>query len=105
MVSARWMRNVNERTRLSLYADFLYPLASDSTLEDFYREKPEGEFCPELMAARTRVWEVRNVPKGSGLGTSSILSAACVKAVFEFMGIAYTEEDLYGQYNHQGHHK
>ena len=44
--------------RLSLYADFLYPLASDSTLEDFYREKPEGEFCPELTAARTRVWEV-----------------------------------------------
>lgn len=40
--------------------------------------------------------EVTNVPKGSGLGTSSILSAACVKAVFEFMGIAYTEEDLYG---------
>ena len=39
--------------------------------------------------------EVTNVPKGSGLGTSSILSAACVKAVFEFMGISYTEEDLY----------
>ena len=33
--------------------------------------------------------------KGSGLGTSSILSAACVKAVFEFMGISYTEEELY----------
>ena len=55
---ADYDRNVNERTRLSLYADFLYPLASDSTLEDFYREKPEGEFCPELTAARTRVWEV-----------------------------------------------
>ena len=39
--------------------------------------------------------EVTNVPKRSGLGKSSILSAACVKAVFEFMGIAYTEEDLY----------
>lgn len=39
--------------------------------------------------------EVTNVPKGSGLGTSSILSAACVKAVFEFMGISYTEEELY----------
>ena len=39
--------------------------------------------------------EVTNVPKGSGLGTSSILSAACVKTVFEFMGIEYTEEDLY----------
>ena len=39
--------------------------------------------------------EVTNVPKGSGLGRSSILSAACVKAVFEFMGIEHTEEDLY----------
>ena len=39
--------------------------------------------------------EVTNVPKGSGLGTSSILSAACVKAVFEFMGVEHTEDDLY----------
>lgn len=38
---------------------------------------------------------VTNVPKGSGLGTSSILSAACVKAIFEFMGIEHTEADLY----------
>ena len=39
--------------------------------------------------------QVRGVPKGSGLGTSSILSAACVKAVFGFLGIAHTEEELY----------
>ena len=39
--------------------------------------------------------EVTNVPKGSGLGTSSILSAACVKAIFEFLGILHEEEDLY----------
>lgn len=39
--------------------------------------------------------EVVNVPKGSGLGTSSILSAACVKAIFEFMGIVHTEKDIY----------
>ena len=39
--------------------------------------------------------EVTNVPKGSGLGTSSILSGACVKALFEFMGVSYTEADLY----------
>ena len=39
--------------------------------------------------------EVTNVPKGSGLGTSSILSAACVKAIFEFMGIEHSEDDLY----------
>ena len=39
--------------------------------------------------------EVVGVPKGSGLGTSSILAAACVKAILEFLGIAYTESDLY----------
>ena len=43
---------VNEKTRLSLYADFLYPLAGRSTLEAFYQEKPEGEFCKELKTAR-----------------------------------------------------
>lgn len=48
---------VNEKVRLSLYGDFLYPLAADSTLEDFYRENPEGTFCPELMAAREKIWE------------------------------------------------
>lgn len=49
---------VNEKTRLSLYADFLYPLAEDATLESFYLEKPEGEFCPELTEARKHVWDV-----------------------------------------------
>lgn len=47
---------VNDKVRLSLYGDFLYPLAADSTLEQFYKEKPEGEFCEELKAARTQVW-------------------------------------------------
>ena len=49
--------HVNEITRLSLYVDFLYPLASDSTLEQFYLEKPEGSFCPELKVAREKVWK------------------------------------------------
>ncbi len=49
---------VNDKTRLSLYADFLYPLAEDSTLENFYLEKPEGEFCDELTEARKHVWNV-----------------------------------------------
>lgn len=48
---------VNETVRLSLYGDFLYPLASDSTLEQFYNEAPEGEFCDELKNAREKVWE------------------------------------------------
>ena len=39
--------------------------------------------------------EVTGVPKGSGLGTSSILSGACVKTIFDFFGVAYTESELY----------
>ena len=48
---------VNEKVRLSFYADFLYPLAEDSTLEQFYKEQPEGELSPELDAAREKIWE------------------------------------------------
>ena len=39
--------------------------------------------------------EVIDVPKGSGLGTSSILAAACAKAILSFFEIPYTEDDLY----------
>ncbi|MCC8163232.1 MAG: bifunctional fucokinase/L-fucose-1-P-guanylyltransferase [Lachnospiraceae bacterium] len=48
---------INENARLSFYADFLYPLASGSSLEQFYKEQPEGEFTPQLHACRTALWE------------------------------------------------
>ena len=48
---------VNDRVRLSLYGDFQYPMAADSTLEQFYKEKPEGEYSDELTACRTAVWD------------------------------------------------
>ncbi|MCR4589549.1 MAG: bifunctional fucokinase/L-fucose-1-P-guanylyltransferase [Lachnospiraceae bacterium] len=48
---------VNDHVRLSFYADFLYPLAEDSTLDLFYKEKPEGDFSPELKEARERIWD------------------------------------------------
>ena len=51
---------VNGETCLSLYADFLYPLATDSTLEDFYIQKPENKFNEALKRARTKVWNVLN---------------------------------------------
>ena len=52
-----YTKYVNDTVRLSLYGDFLYPLAEDSTLEGYYQEKPEGSFCPELHDARSVVWE------------------------------------------------
>lgn len=48
---------VNSKVRLSLYTDFLHPLAADTVKEDFLNETPEGEICPELIAARNTVWE------------------------------------------------
>lgn len=53
----KYRRYVNEKVRLSLYADFLYPLGSQATLEKFYKEKPEGEFSEELTQCRKAVWE------------------------------------------------
>lgn len=49
---------VNDVVRLSLYADFIYPLAAESTLEHYYAEVPEGEFCEELHEARTLIWSI-----------------------------------------------
>jgi fucokinase len=53
----KYDRFVNERSRVSFYGDFLYPLASSSTLEQYYREKPEGEFTEELKSCRREIWE------------------------------------------------
>ena len=47
---------VNDCVRLSLYGDFQYPMATDSTLEQFYNEKPEGSYSEELKVCRTAVW-------------------------------------------------
>lgn len=46
----------NEEARISFYGDFLYPLASDATLEDFYKEAAEGELNEALHECRTQIW-------------------------------------------------
>ena len=48
---------VNDQVRISFYGDFLYPLASDSTLEQYYEEKPEGEDSAQLRQCRKLIWE------------------------------------------------
>jgi fucokinase len=54
-----------------------------------------SEILTELGGGFEMHSEVVGVPKGSGLGTSSILAAASIKAIFEFTGIRYTGELLY----------
>lgn len=48
---------VNDRARISFYGDLLYPLAGASTLEQYYKEKPEGDYTEELHDCRTKIWE------------------------------------------------
>ena len=78
---------VNDRVRLSLYGDFQYPLATDSTLESFYTEKPEGEYSPELKECRTQLWSVlRGYPlKLLRLAPAKFIHFGTTKEILELM--------------------
>ncbi len=52
----RFDRFVNETTRLSFYGDFVYPMASGSTLESYLEETPEGAMSCDLLACRREIW-------------------------------------------------
>ncbi len=53
----KYARFVNETARISFYGDFLYPLAGDATIADYYREAAEGTLNDELHDCRTLIWE------------------------------------------------
>lgn len=57
IVQEKYDRFVNDKARISFYGDFLYPLASKATLEQYLKEKAEGEICQELLACRREIWE------------------------------------------------
>ncbi|MEY8337947.1 L-fucokinase [Lachnospiraceae bacterium 62-35] len=48
---------VNSKVCLNFYADFVYPLAENSTLEEFYKESPENGFSDELRECRKIIFE------------------------------------------------
>lgn len=73
--------------KAALIACGVIPLQKDGqTLEEILRKLGGGIYLST---------QVINVPKGSGLGTSSILAGACVKGIHEFLGIQLTQEQLY----------
>lgn len=53
------------------------------------------EICRRLGGGISLSTRVVGIPQGSGLGTSSILSGACVKGLFEFLGRKTSEEEIY----------
>lgn len=54
----KFAKFANEKSRLSFYADFVYPMARDSSIDRFYLEKPEGSYTDELKNCRTVLWQV-----------------------------------------------
>lgn len=49
---------VSEEARISFYGDFLYPLAKESTLEQYFKEAAEGVINDRLLACRKQIWNV-----------------------------------------------
>ena len=48
----------NKNVCLNFYADFVYPLASDGTLEEYQKEAPESGYSEELTDCRNEIWKV-----------------------------------------------
>ena len=48
---------VNAHLAPSLYVDFFYPLADESTFEDYLKEVPEGSMSAELLELRRKIWD------------------------------------------------
>lgn len=92
---------INSVTRLSLYGDFLYPLAADSTLEAFYNEAPEGEFCDELHDARTVIWNILSPysMKLLNLAPAKFIHFGTTKEVMHLMNEGWKEYEALGWNN------
>lgn len=77
----------------------------DWTLSDTQNQKPDSSNGSEQLTEILRNMgggiylstSVEGVPKGSGLGTSSILAGACAKAIAEFTGTSSNNDDLFKQ--------
>jgi fucokinase len=57
--------------------------------------KPLGEILDEIGGGFYLSTEVLDIPRGSGLGTSSILAGAAIKTLYKFFGLDFTDDELY----------
>ena len=72
--------------KAALIASGVIPADGNITLEDVLSRLGGGIYIST---------KVIGIPKGSGLGTSSILAGAAIKALWQFIGKEYTENELY----------
>lgn len=61
---------INSASRISLYADLVYPFSKKATLEDYLKQTPEGQFCDELAYCRKKIWKILHGTKFKVIKTS-----------------------------------
>ena len=74
--------------KAALIACGLIPYSENRSIEEITNQLGSGLYLS------TRVI---NIPRGSGLGTSSILAGACVKALYEITGRKLEDDELYNR--------
>lgn len=79
--------------KAALLACGLIPIREEMTKEDIKLE----DLLERLGGGIYLSTKVEGVPKGSGLGTSSILAGACAKAIAEFTGTEPARDMLFDQ--------
>lgn len=72
--------------KAALIASGLIPYQEEGTVE---------AICQNLGGGLYFNTRVINIPKGSGLGTSSILAGACIKGLYELTGTGISSDEMY----------
>ncbi len=93
---------INSSVRLSLYGDFLYPLSSQSTLEEFLSEPTEGEKSELLDDVRKEIWHALNPfrlklfrlspSKFIHLGTSKEVMQLLTENISQYKGLGWAAD-------------
>lgn len=61
---------INDKVRLNLYGDFLYPLSNNVFIEDYYNQKSEGSNIKKIKKVRKELWETLSKYKMKIIKTS-----------------------------------
>ena len=95
---------INSTVRLSLYGDFLYPLANNVTFEEYLKQEAEGIINDELLSARKILWKklskyqmkvIKTAPsKFIHFGTTSELKNMVTKNIKKYSYLGWNEKVL-----------
>lgn len=89
---------INEKVRLSFYADFSYPLSSSATLPEYLLEAPDGVMSEELSEARRNIWNIlsKHTMKLVCLSPAEFLHFGTTSELRHLMTSGITDYELLG---------